>query len=173
MTTLTVYDPPMCCSTGVCGPDVDPRLAQFAGDLDWLKGQGVDVRRINLAQEPSAFAENPEVKALLERSGDEDLPAIVVGTRLVSQGRYPTRAELAAAAGVVGVRPADCTVSVVSEEVRELIALGAAGPTNATASSCCGGSAKKEPAEINATTSSCCGGSGKKEPAETKAGKCC
>lgn len=70
---------------GVCGPEVDPRLAQFASDLDWLTGHGVDVRRINLAQEPSAFAENPEVKALLERSGDEDLPAIVVGTRLVSQ----------------------------------------------------------------------------------------
>jgi len=36
MTTVTVYDPPMCCSTGVCGPEVDPKLAQFAGDLDAL-----------------------------------------------------------------------------------------------------------------------------------------
>jgi hypothetical protein len=34
MTTVTVYDPPMCCSTGVCGLQVDPKLAQFAGDLD-------------------------------------------------------------------------------------------------------------------------------------------
>jgi AhpD family alkylhydroperoxidase len=84
------------------------------------------VRRINLAQEPSAFAKSPEVKALLEHSGDEDLPAIDIGTRLVSQGRYPTRAELAAAASLAGERPADSKVSVVSEAVRELIALGAA-----------------------------------------------
>ncbi len=41
VTTITVYDPPMCCSTGVCGPEVDPNLAQFASDLEWLKAQGV------------------------------------------------------------------------------------------------------------------------------------
>jgi hypothetical protein len=45
MITVTVSDPPMCCSTGVCGPDIDPKLAQFAGDLDWLEEQGVDVER--------------------------------------------------------------------------------------------------------------------------------
>jgi hypothetical protein len=36
-TTLCVFDPAMCCSTGVCGPSVDPELARFAADLDWLK----------------------------------------------------------------------------------------------------------------------------------------
>ncbi len=41
MTTLQVFDRPMCCSTGVCGPSVDPVLPRFAADLDWLKGQGV------------------------------------------------------------------------------------------------------------------------------------
>jgi AhpD family alkylhydroperoxidase len=121
MTTITVYDPPMCCSTGVCGPDVDPKLAQFAGDLDWLKGQGVEVRRFNLAQEPAAFVEHPEIKALLDRSGGEDLPAIIVGTKLTAHGRYPTRTELAELAGLAETKPA-----AMPEEVRELIALGAA-----------------------------------------------
>jgi AhpD family alkylhydroperoxidase len=125
MTTVTVYDPPMCCSTGVCGPEVDPKLAQFAGDLDWLKGQGIEVRRFNLAQEPAAFVEHPEVKALLDRSGGDDLPAIVVGTKLAWHGGYPARAELAEAAGLARGR-AQSESALVSEEVRELIALGAA-----------------------------------------------
>jgi len=100
MTTITIYDPPMCCSTGVCGVEVDAKLAQFAGDLDWLKGHGVDVHRLNLAQEPERFVENADVKAILERSGGEDLPAIVVGNKLVTNGRYPRRGELAALAGL-------------------------------------------------------------------------
>jgi arsenite methyltransferase len=46
MKTVQVYDKPMCCSTGICGPDVDPVLPQFAADLDWLKGQGHQRRAI-------------------------------------------------------------------------------------------------------------------------------
>lgn len=122
MTTLTVYDPPMCCSTGVCGPEVDPRLPRFAGDLEWLKSQGVEVRRFNLAQEPARFVENAAVKAILDRSGGDELPAIVVGDRLVANGRYPGRDELAALAGVnTADAPAELT-----EQLRALIALGAA-----------------------------------------------
>ncbi|MCA1770803.1 MAG: arsenic metallochaperone ArsD family protein, partial [Halomonas sp.] len=51
MTTITVYDPPMCCSTGVCGTNAEQQLITFAADLNWLKSQGVTVRRVNLSQE--------------------------------------------------------------------------------------------------------------------------
>ncbi|MDH3390414.1 MAG: arsenic metallochaperone ArsD family protein, partial [Desulfobulbaceae bacterium] len=33
MSGIEIYDPPMCCPTGVCGPNVDPELVQFAADL--------------------------------------------------------------------------------------------------------------------------------------------
>ena len=69
MPTLTVYEPPMCCSTGVCGPEVDPKLAQFAGDLGWLKQQGIEVERVNLAREPGRLVENAAAKAILDQSG--------------------------------------------------------------------------------------------------------
>ena len=112
MNAITVYDPPMCCSTGICGPEIDPKLVQFAGDLDWLKSRGVPVRRFNLAQEPAAFAGNAQVKSLLERSGGDDLPAILVGDRLVASARYPGRDELAAMAGIpveaAAVAPRSC-----------------------------------------------------------------
>jgi len=55
MTAVRVFDPAMCCSTGVCGPSVDPQLARFSADLDWLTSQGVAVERFNLAQQPAAF----------------------------------------------------------------------------------------------------------------------
>ncbi|MFN2411185.1 MAG: arsenite efflux transporter metallochaperone ArsD, partial [Halomonas sp.] len=96
MTTITVYDPPMCCSTGVCGADVDQQLITFAADLDWLKSQGVTVRRINLSQEPTEFTINEEVKVLMQASGGDDLPAILVDGKMVSKARYPSRKELAA-----------------------------------------------------------------------------
>ncbi len=79
MISVTVYDPPMCSSTGICGPEVDSKLARFAGDTDWLKAQGIEVRRINLAQEPGRFIDNASVKAILDPSGGYELPAIVVG----------------------------------------------------------------------------------------------
>ena len=126
MTTITVYDPPMCCSTGVCGPEADPGLAQFAGDLEWLKAKGVEVRRFNLAQEPARFVENAAVKAVLDRSGGDDLPAILVGDELVASGRYPSRSELAALAKLT----TGSTIAEMSEQVRELIALGAAIAAN-------------------------------------------
>lgn len=122
MQTITVYDPPMCCSTGVCGPEVDPKLAQFAGDLAYLKEQGVRVERINLAQEPARFIENAAVQEILNRSGGDDLPAIVVGNTLVANGRYPGREELAS---FVGLSPKPTALDL-SEQARELIALGAA-----------------------------------------------
>jgi AhpD family alkylhydroperoxidase len=124
MSVLEVYDPPMCCSIGVCGPDVDPKLAQFAGDLDWLKGQGVDVRRFNLAQEPVRFVEMSAVKTILDRSGGDELPAIVFDEKVAVAGRYPTRDELA---GIVGLtQKVNQVVLGLSETVKELVAIGAA-----------------------------------------------
>ena len=85
MTKLAVYDPPMCCSTGVCGPAVDPVLPRVTADLDWLKRQGVQVERYNLAQQPQAFASNPMVMAALREHGNDCLPLILVDGR----GRLP------------------------------------------------------------------------------------
>lgn len=103
MSKLAVYDPPMCCSTGVCGPVVDPVLPRVAADLDWLKRQGVEVERYNLAQQPQAFASNPLVTSALREFGNDCLPLIIVDDRVVSRGVYPERAELARLAGLAQV----------------------------------------------------------------------
>ncbi|MGA1236100.1 MAG: arsenite efflux transporter metallochaperone ArsD [Limisphaerales bacterium] len=97
---LEVYDPAMCCSTGVCGPQVDPKLVQFAADLDWLKSRGVQVERYNLAQVPAAFAASDIVKATLAGQGTDCLPLVLVDGSVASAGSYPTRREMARWAGV-------------------------------------------------------------------------
>lgn len=100
MTTLQVYDRPMCCSTGVCGPKVDPVLPRFAADLEWLKNQGVTVERFNLAQQPAAFAAEADVKDVLVSEGVKGLPLIRVDGRIVCKGAYPSREMLTGWAGV-------------------------------------------------------------------------
>ncbi len=96
MKTLTVYDPPLCCPTGVCGPSVDPALVELAAVLARLGRRGVVVQRYNLSRQPMAFATNPEIKALLESGGVEALPAIIVDGQLVMNARYPNAEERSA-----------------------------------------------------------------------------
>ncbi len=95
MKLIQVYDPAMCCSTGVCGPDVDPVLPRVAGLLSQLAGMGVKIERYNLAQQPLAFVQNPAVKALLDAEGTGALPAIFVDGTLAFKGRYPEQPERA------------------------------------------------------------------------------
>lgn len=100
MTRIDVFDPPLCCSSGVCGPGVDPLLAAFAADVDWLQSQGVRVSRHNLAQEPLAFVTNPLVQETLQREGDGCLPLVLVNGEIAGRGAYPRRDELARLAGL-------------------------------------------------------------------------
>ncbi|MEX2601986.1 MAG: arsenite efflux transporter metallochaperone ArsD [Balneolaceae bacterium] len=99
-TLIEVFDPAMCCSTGVCGPDVDDSLADFASDVKWLKGQGVDVRRYNLGQEPDVFKMNPQVLARLQQAGTDALPLIILNGEIVSESGYPDRNQLSRWAGL-------------------------------------------------------------------------
>lgn len=125
MTKVQVFDPAMCCPTGVCGPSVDPKLVRFAADLDWLKMEGISVERFNLSQQALVFAEDAEVKAALQAQGEGALPLIKVDGRVQSTGLYPSREQLAAWAGLGTISP-----SIYTDAVQELVAIGAAIASN-------------------------------------------
>jgi len=98
---VEVFDPPMCCSSGVCGPKVlDRRLVQFSAALEWLRAQGVQVERYNPSQQYEAFVGNATVVNTINTHGTECLPLILVNGEIVSYGGYPSQEELAAMAGV-------------------------------------------------------------------------
>ncbi len=99
MKKLEVFDPAMCCSTGVCGVDVDPVLAQFAADLKWAEEHGVAVERHNLGQAPQAFAAHPAVPKERE-AGMDRLPILALDGHIISTGMYPSRAQLAHKLGI-------------------------------------------------------------------------
>ncbi len=109
MPTLRVFDPPMCCSTGVCGPNVNPAVAQLAADLQWLKGLGVQVERYGLAQQPAAFRDDAAVREALAQEGVGCLPLFRVDDVTVSKGVYPTRPQLAEWVGLTAQSVAQTT----------------------------------------------------------------
>jgi len=123
---LEVFDPPMCCSTGVCGPNPDPVLPRFAADFHWLASQGLVVERYNLARERQAFAANETVKAALVKYGNDCLPLILLNGAIVSRGSYPTRKELAR---FVGLQDQEAP-SLYTAAVAELVAIGASIASN-------------------------------------------
>ena len=132
MKSIQVFDPALCCSSGVCGTDVDQKLVDFSADVNWAKQQGAHIERFNLSQQPMVFAENAAVKGLLERSGEAALPITLVDGEVAFAGRYPTRDDLARWLGSAGVDTAPSSAGAVS---------GPADPVQAPAGQCCSGGA--------------------------------
>ncbi len=106
MKTLQIFDPAMCCSTGVCGPTVDEKLVKLAADVAFLKSRGVAVERFNLAHQPDSFTANHIV---MEEMGAEaeHLPIFLVNGELAAKAKYPSRAEMAGWFGLEVKAPDD------------------------------------------------------------------
>jgi arsenite methyltransferase len=98
---VELFEPAMCCQSGVCGPSVDQTLIGIREDLRWAEGQGAEVSRHNLSSDPDAFVANPKVTGLMQAFGEGALPVLVVDGDIAIHGRYPSRDELA---GVLAVK---------------------------------------------------------------------
>jgi len=95
MKKVEIFDPAMCCSTGVCGPSVDPNLTRVASAVYSLEQKGVNVKRFNLANEPAVFAENETINQVLQEKGVDALPVTLLDEEVVKVGEYPTNEEFA------------------------------------------------------------------------------
>lgn len=100
MSAIKVFEPALCCNTGVCGDDVDQALITFTADLDWVANNGGTITRHNLANDPLAFAGNDTVAAFLNLAGSEGLPLTLVDGVTALTGKHPTRSQLATWAGL-------------------------------------------------------------------------
>ena len=90
MRKLEIYEPPLCCPTGVCGPAPDPALARLQEDILRWKNEGVDVERLAINQVPQRFVANPAVVDIMTREGQEALPISLLDGKVVCKGKYPT-----------------------------------------------------------------------------------
>ncbi|QED36658.1 arsenite efflux transporter metallochaperone ArsD [Antarcticibacterium arcticum] len=90
---ITILDPALCCSTGVCGPSVDDTLVQTAANVKWLKSLGYEVKRHNISNDGAAFKEYPDAIKKLQEEGVDSLPYIFINDKLVKAGEYPSKEE--------------------------------------------------------------------------------
>ena len=106
MSKVEIFDPAMCCSTGVCGPSVDPELTRVASAVYSLEKKGFNIKRYQLTSDPDKFAENVEITRVFQEKGPDALPVILVNDKVVRVGSYPSNEELAE---WFGVSPAELT----------------------------------------------------------------
>ncbi|WP_249869584.1 arsenite efflux transporter metallochaperone ArsD [Oceanobacillus saliphilus] len=95
MKKVEIFDPAMCCSTGVCGPSVDQNLTRVASTVYSLEQKGMDIKRFNLANDPAAFADNETVNRVLQDKGADALPVTLLDGEVTKVGVYPTNEEFA------------------------------------------------------------------------------
>lgn len=131
MSKIEVFEPALCCATGVCGEDVDQQLVTFSADMDFVRSRGGDIARYNLASEPQAFASNDAVSGFLRVSGSTGLPLVLVDGVTAMTGRYPDREQLSAWAGLDTAAPGGAGLGISAAGASE------GGCCGGAASSCC------------------------------------
>jgi len=95
MKTMFIYEPAMCCETGICGVGVDPELLRISTVINNLKRNGIAVTRYNLNNFPQEFIDNQEINKLINGEGGVDLlPATMIDGEVVKTKEYPTNAEI-------------------------------------------------------------------------------
>lgn len=101
MKTIEIFDPAMCCPTGLCGPNINPNLMRIAAVVQFLQKQGVNIKRHNLRDEPQVYVSNTVVNEYLQKRGAEGLPVVLVDGTVAVSGQYPTNEQLTEWTGVV------------------------------------------------------------------------
>jgi hypothetical protein len=91
---VEIFDPPLCCPTGVCGPTIDQALLDVNEMILTLRGEGIRVERYQMASHPAAFLGNADVMRLVRERQMDALPITVVQGQVVKVGAFPTLAEV-------------------------------------------------------------------------------
>jgi hypothetical protein len=93
---IEIFDPPMCCPTGLCGPDIDPALLDINEAILKIKKEfdgKVSIERYLLSQQGQKFMQQPEVMKRLQIHGVEILPLTLVDGKVVKEKEYPSYEE--------------------------------------------------------------------------------
>jgi len=100
MKKIEIFDPAMCCPTGLCGPNINPDLMRIAAIVELLKRKGINIIRHNLRDEPQAYVSNSVVNKYLQDNGADGLPVTLVDSEVVVTKVYPTNKQLSEWTGV-------------------------------------------------------------------------
>lgn len=93
MKNMQIFEPAMCCASGLCGVGVDQELLRITTMISNLKSKGIMVDRFNLSNDPQEFVSNNIVNTYLQDKGVDGLPVILLERDIIIAGRYPTNEE--------------------------------------------------------------------------------
>ncbi|MCB2293483.1 arsenite efflux transporter metallochaperone ArsD [Clostridium algoriphilum] len=93
MKKMIIFEPAMCCSTGVCGPGVDRQLLRVSTVINNLNKNGILVKRYNVSSNPQMFVDNKTINEMLNEQGVDVLPVAIVDDVVVKTKTYPTDEE--------------------------------------------------------------------------------
>lgn len=93
MKKMIIFEPAMCCSTGVCGPSVNPELLRVSTTINKLKNSGANIERFNLTSSPQEFVNNKTINELLTKYGVSAFPVTIIDEDIVKMGSYPSDEE--------------------------------------------------------------------------------
>lgn len=91
---IEIFDPPMCCPTGLCGPALDQTLLDVNEMVMALQRENLRVERYQMTSNPNAFLGNADVMGLVREKQMEALPIIVVRGKVIKVGAYPSVDEI-------------------------------------------------------------------------------
>ena len=91
---VEIFDPPLCCPTGLCGPVLDTTLVDLGEAINSLQADGRAVVRHMMTADPQAFLRNREVYQLIRERQLAVLPITVVRGRIVKTDAYATLDEM-------------------------------------------------------------------------------
>jgi len=95
MSKIQIFEPAMCCQSGVCGPNVNPQLLRITTVVNNLKNEGIIVDRFNLSSNPQNFVNNVTIKEILQKEGVKALPITMLNDEIIKKSEYLTNEEFA------------------------------------------------------------------------------
>jgi len=87
--TINIYEPPICCPTGVCGPEPDKVLIDFQNTVNALTKHGYKVNRYAINQQPLEFTKSGKIKNMIKDKGIKILPVTLVDDAIIKTESYP------------------------------------------------------------------------------------
>lgn len=120
MKEVKIFEPAMCCPTGLCGVGVDSELLRISTVLNTLKEKDIVVERFNLSNAPQEFVDNKTVNDFINQYGVDNLPVTLVDGEIKVIGHYPSNTEFTEwfelAADVLGAEKESCCCNSETNE---------------------------------------------------------
>ena len=92
---IRIYDPALCCPTGLCGVNIDPELMRIAVVIESLKKKGLVIERFNLRDNPNIYVEHKQINDYLMKESADVLPITTLDNKVVLTKKYPSNAQIA------------------------------------------------------------------------------